>query len=166
MKNEMLKNIILSVKSQNKISEPIKSDYITINEERLDRKNEYFKFLISDENSKEYPKYSFIVIVTRIPNSYFFKNWSDGCSRYHTTIDVKVTNYSYSSSYTVDVFTFDSEKDDSLHFQKELFYLMKSNFEESNKQKEMEKSKKYIEELKKTHGKDILRDQKLDKLLS
>jgi hypothetical protein len=165
MKNEILKGIILSTKSQSIISKLEKTDYLKIDNEKISRDVESFYFNIKKDDVEEYPVYRFSISVNRILNSYFFKNWSDKCSRYYTKIDVMVKNSSHSSFYGVDEITFDSEHDDSVELQKELFKILKDNIETFNNSEREEKVKKYLVEIKKTHGKDVLRDEKINEIL-
>lgn len=168
LKKELLDNIILSVKSQNKIVTPEEKKYFELNGKKIEVNNSIeFSFSLSrTENNDEYPKYSFSITINKIPGVFFLTNRKDGGSQYVTTIKIDRLNSRYDSWRGADNYTFNSAKDDSQEKQKELFkYLMDRHLEEV-KRKENEKINTYVKESKKLHSKEVVRDEKLDKLLS
>lgn len=172
LKKELLDNIILSVKSQETraitvLTEPEERGYFELNNKRIDvDKSINFYFSLSRNETDEYPKYAFQISIDKIPNSFLFKNRKDEHSKYVTTIHINQLDNKYSSWSRRDTYSFDSEVDDSQEQQKELFNFLMSKHLEEVKRKENEKINVYINESKKLHSKEIVRDEKLDKLLS
>ena len=168
LKGELLNNIILSVKSQEILTKPEERKYFELNDKKVEvNKSIHFNFsLRRSYNMDEYPKYSFSITIDRIPHVFFFKNRKDSGSQYVTTIRISQIDDRYSSWRITDIYSFNSESDDSQEKQKELFkYLMDKHLEEV-KRKENEKINIYVKESKKLHSKEVVRDEKLDKLLS
>ena len=168
LKKELLDNIILSVKSQNKIVTFEDKEYFELNGKKIEVNNSiHFSFSLERfDNTDEYPKYTFHISIDKIPGVFFLKNRKDGGSQYVTTINIRQLTSRYGSWCDADTYTFNSAKDDSQEKQKELFkYLMDRHLEEV-KRKENEKINTYVKESKKLHSKEVVRDEKLDKLLS
>jgi len=168
LKKELLDNIILSAKSQDKIVTPEEKTHFELNDKRVDvNKSIHFDFHLSkSENNNDYPKYSFKVSIDKIPNAFYFKNRKDENSQYVTTIKVSEVLSNYGNWRDADTYQFNSKTDDTQEKQKELFnFLMDKHLQEA-KRKENEKINKYLKEAKKLHSKEVVRDEKLDKLLS
>lgn len=164
---ELLENILLSTKSQDKVFAPTGMKHFYIGEKKYDTDNlSQFNYTLQQADVG----YSFKVIVNKIPifTNEFLWIKSKDVSRYVTTISVhyKASTY-YSNSEKKDEFVYDSGTDAStLLKQKELYdFLMDKHLKHINKA-ENDKIETYLKEAKKLHSKDVVRDEKLDKLLS
>lgn len=167
-KSEFLQNIITSVKSKNIITTPkeVSYFYLSDNKRAEVEKSTNFDFTIRGESSGEYPRFSFDISIVRVPNYFLIKNRKDNCSWYVTKIRIQQVLNQYSSWSYVDEYFFDSKIDNSQEQQKELFQILMDAYKKDEEVKQNQKINLYIKEVKKLHSKDVVRDEKLDRLLS
>jgi len=167
-KSEFLQNIITSVKSKNIITTPkeVNHFYLSDNKKVEVEKSNNFDFSIRGEWSNEYPRFSFDISIVRVPNHFLLKNRKDSRSWYVTKIRIQQMLNQYSSWSNVDEYFFDSKIDNSQEQQKELFQILMDAYKKDLEEKQNQKINLYIKEAKKLHPKDVVRDEKLDKLLS
>lgn len=164
---ELLNDIIISTKSQNKVSDaPVPTTSVGVGDNKKISVSSASEFSYSLFNPDENNTYHFKVRISRITHSYMFKNWDDEGSRYITSIRVMYRGSRYSSWDEKDEFIYDSQYDNTCNVQKDLYkFLLNSYLTELNIKKN-EKINTYLKEARKLHSKDVVRDEKLDKLLS
>ena len=163
---ELLDNIILSTKGQNVNVTPKVVDSFKCQDRDINKKATQFLFdLKNPDNSEEY---GFRVTINRCTGQYYFKNWGDEGASYYTKVVVlyKRSNY-YDEGWngysweSVDEFNFEEYPLDK---QKELFNILMDKHREYNEKSDNEKYEKYLNAAKKLQSKDILSDEKLEKL--
>ena len=146
--NDLLDSILLSIKSKdsNEILEPNRSNHIDINE-----KSEDFLFSIVNPEMK----YKYSIRISKVNK--LFRN------RYISKIEI-IENKQWGSN--LENLIFDSIKDNSYYKQSAIFEFLKKRHIEKEKEKNNEKVNKYINDVSKSHNKQVTRDEKLNKILS
>lgn len=133
------------------------------NESDYDTIHSKFTYFDYDFNQRGVITYSYNIELYKIPYS-FFGYKIKKFDRYITKVTIK-DNIQYSSGNLKSQFFFDTEKDNSLNIQKDIFDFLTQKYNESIELEKSSKIDEYVNDLTKIVSKSVIRNNTLEKIL-
>ncbi len=142
-------------------------DFNKKSEVKIDAECKKYEFIINQTSDSKSMKFTFRVCITKINRTSGFWKKIDN-SRYITHIRVMGQPNTYSSVSELESYYLDTDEvisSSTRELQSKMFILLESAHLKKQNEKENEKIESYIDEIKKSVDKSLVRDEKIDNIL-